>query len=467
MIRVAPQRTHAAPCGTVAHPPQSGIACRRIGGGGTFRPPIVGTHRIAPNYAPSKKRPFRAQCGRIAPCLCPIWCQIPVATHSRARVPEGRTLFVAKHPRRAPPRLRRARARLRKRSQIPHAALLSSLNTSKLPEHPKTKQQHGGHGPRRRRGAAAAARARGAPRLTAEQQAVMQQQQAAALAAQQQQFYYAADPNMPNPYYAGGVPMYAANYGYYGGPPVMYPGYAPTLLPPAGDAPQRTRRRRRGSARGRRGGRRDGDNGDAAAADENGDASPRAAPAETPAFSAADFPSLGVATGIKEPAQQWVTPAAPVTAQTLGQEPPAAVAAAQAAPAVSEPPKPPPPPHKPKDGRKCGVCAWFEPSKKMGFIRQDEGGDIFVHASDLRDGVSIEEGDRVEYAVAQFKDRNKAIDVVPISQIVSTTPEEDASDGTQEEEVPVFDRDGLSFPRRRGAARGAGGLGRLRGAVVI
>ena len=291
------------------------------------------------------------------------------------------------------------------------------------------------------------------PALTAEQQAVMQQQQAAALAAQQQQFYYAADPNMPNPYYAGGVPMYAANYGYYGGPPVMYPGYAPTLLPPAGDAPQRTRRRRRGSARGRRGGRRDGDNGDAAAADENGDASPRAAPAETPAFSAADFPSLGVATGIKEPAQQWVTPAAPVTAQTLGQEPPAAVAAAQAAPAVSEPPKPPPPPHKPKDGRKCGVCAWFEPSKKMGFIRQDEGGDIFVHASDLRDGVSIEEGDRVEYAVAQFKDRNKAIDVVPISQIVSTTPEEDASDGTQEEEVPVFDP--TDFPSLGGAARPA------------
>ena len=79
------------------------------------------------------------------------------------------------------------------------------------------------------------------PALTAEQHAEMQQQQAAALAAQQQQFYYAADPNMPNPYYAGGVPMYAANYGYYGGPPVMYPGYAPTLLPPAGDAPQRTR----------------------------------------------------------------------------------------------------------------------------------------------------------------------------------------------------------------------------------
>ena len=290
------------------------------------------------------------------------------------------------------------------------------------------------------------------PALTAEQQAVMQQQQAAALAAQQQQFYYAADPNMPNPYYAGGVPMYAANYGYYGGPPVMYPGYAPTLLPPAGDAPQRTRRRRRGSARGRRGGRRDGDNGDANPTDENGDASPRAAPAETPAFSAADFPSRGC-----DGDQRTGAAVGDARRAGAGADPrPRAARRRRGGPSgagINEPPKPPPPPHKPKDGRKCGVCAWFEPSKKMGFIRQDEGGDIFVHASDLRDGVSIEEGDTVEYAVAQFKDRNKAIDVVPISQIVSTTPEEDASDGTQEEEVPVFDA--TDFPSLGGTARPA------------
>ena len=214
-----------------------------------------------------------------------------------------------------------SRARARKRSPNTHAAVRGAHRfhaiPKSLPEHPKTKSLAfmADTAPAAVEAPPPPPAPEAPPALTAEQQAVMQQQQAAALAAQQQQFYYAADPNMPNPYYAGGVPMYAANYGYYGGPPVMYPGYAPTLLPPAGDAPQRTRRRRRGSARGRRGGRRDGDNGDAAAADENGDASPRAAPAETPAFSAADFPSLGVATGIKEPAQQWVTPAAPVTAQ--------------------------------------------------------------------------------------------------------------------------------------------------------
>ena len=54
-------------------------------------------------------------------------------------------------------------------SQIPRAALLSSLNASKRQQSSRNKRkpQHGGHGPRRRRGAAAAARARGAPRSDA------------------------------------------------------------------------------------------------------------------------------------------------------------------------------------------------------------------------------------------------------------------------------------------------------------
>ena len=142
-------------------------------------------------------------------------------------------------------------------------------------------------------------------------------------------------------------------------------GYAPTLLPPAGDAPQRTRRRRRGL---RAGG--------AAAAGATATTATQIQLTRTATCRRARargdagllggrLPSLGVATGIKEPAQQWVTPAAPVTAQTIGQEPPAAVAAAQAAPAVSEPPKPPPPPHKPKDAAASAASApGSSPAKK-------------------------------------------------------------------------------------------------------
>ena len=65
---------------------------------------------------------------------------------------------------------------------------------------------------------------------------------------------------------------------------------------------------------------------------------------------------------------------------------------------------------------KPGVCFWYILKKRHGFIKPDEGGasDIFVHASDLRDG-AIEEGDRVEYAVAKFKDRVKAVDVTVVA----------------------------------------------------
>ena len=62
------------------------------------------------------------------------------------------------------------------------------------------------------------------------------------------------------------------------------------------------------------------------------------------------------------------------------------------------------------------MCLWYILKKRHGFIKPDEGGasDIFVHASDLRDG-AIEEGDRVEYAVAKFKDRVKAVDVTVVA----------------------------------------------------
>jgi len=279
--------------------------------------------------------------------------------------------------------------------------------------------------------------------LTPEQAAFMAQQQqltpeqAAFMAQQQQQQAYYMDPGQMNPYYAA----QAYNpYAYYGGPMVPYFGQPQQLLP-ADQGPQRTRRRRRGSARGRRGGRREGENGEHPA-DED------VTVAESPAFSAADFPSLGGPQVSREPTQQWVTPVVPEAA------PPAEIVAVAQPPAAAKPVVP----HKPKDpSRRCGVCAWFEPSKKMGFLKQDEGGDIFVHASDLREGVTIEEGDRVEYAVAKFKDRNKAINVVLISQILAETPIEDESDGqetprkTAVVEVPVFDDQ--DFPSLGGPAR--------------
>ncbi|HSG18028.1 MAG TPA: cold shock domain-containing protein [Anaerolineae bacterium] len=51
-----------------------------------------------------------------------------------------------------------------------------------------------------------------------------------------------------------------------------------------------------------------------------------------------------------------------------------------------------------------GVVKWFDPRKKYGFIKRDEGGDdVFVHANGMADQYarSLEEGERVRFVVGQ------------------------------------------------------------------
>lgn len=52
-----------------------------------------------------------------------------------------------------------------------------------------------------------------------------------------------------------------------------------------------------------------------------------------------------------------------------------------------------------------GTVKWFNGEKGYGFITQDEGEDVFVHYSEIQgDGYrSLNEGDRVEFEVAQGK----------------------------------------------------------------
>ena len=71
-----------------------------------------------------------------------------------------------------------------------------------------------------------------------------------------------------------------------------------------------------------------------------------------------------------------------------------------------------PKPHGPSHRRR-GVCRWFD--KKHGFIKPDGGGaDMFVHQTDLRAGTEITEGDTVEFGTADYKGREKAVDVIKV-----------------------------------------------------
>ena len=65
--------------------------------------------------------------------------------------------------------------------------------------------------------------------------------------------------------------------------------------------------------------------------------------------------------------------------------------------------------------REVGTVKWFNSSKGFGFIERESGDDVFVHYSAINsDGYrSLEEGQRVEFTVAQGQKGPQAQDVVP------------------------------------------------------
>ncbi len=57
-----------------------------------------------------------------------------------------------------------------------------------------------------------------------------------------------------------------------------------------------------------------------------------------------------------------------------------------------------------------GTVKWYNASKHFGFIEQDGGGDVFVHASGVADEI-IREGDKVEFDIEEGDRGLKAINV--------------------------------------------------------
>lgn len=62
-----------------------------------------------------------------------------------------------------------------------------------------------------------------------------------------------------------------------------------------------------------------------------------------------------------------------------------------------------------------GVVKWFNADKGYGFISNDEGVDLFVHFSSIRDNGgyrSLDEGQKVEFTMGQGQKGPQAQDVV-------------------------------------------------------
>jgi len=68
--------------------------------------------------------------------------------------------------------------------------------------------------------------------------------------------------------------------------------------------------------------------------------------------------------------------------------------------------------------RETGTVKWFNGQKGFGFITRDSGGDVFVHYSAIEGHGfrSLEEGDRVEFAVEEGRKGPAAASVRRITQ---------------------------------------------------
>ena len=64
-----------------------------------------------------------------------------------------------------------------------------------------------------------------------------------------------------------------------------------------------------------------------------------------------------------------------------------------------------------------GTVKWFNSEKGYGFIKQDDGNDLFVHYSEIQAAgyKSLNEGDRVEFEVTEGRKGKQASNVTIVT----------------------------------------------------
>ncbi|MBV9108100.1 MAG: cold shock domain-containing protein [Gemmatimonadetes bacterium] len=111
--------------------------------------------------------------------------------------------------------------------------------------------------------------------------------------------------------------------------------------------------------------------------------------------------------------------------------------------------------------RDTGTVKWFSSEKGFGFIKREDGSDVFVHHSGISGNgfKTLNEGERVEFEILQEPKGLKAYNVIRL----------DAPEGADDEPQPRFnaprpsgygnDRGGYGSGRDSGYGSGRGGGG--------
>ena len=107
-----------------------------------------------------------------------------------------------------------------------------------------------------------------------------------------------------------------------------------------------------------------------------------------------------------------------------------------------------------------GRIKFYDEGKGFGFIQQDDGQEVFLHASVLPEGAAVKAGTRIEYSVAEGRKGAQALSVrlLEAPATVARPARKDADDMSIiiEDLVKVLDGIGAGLKRGRYPERALG-----------
>ena len=93
-----------------------------------------------------------------------------------------------------------------------------------------------------------------------------------------------------------------------------------------------------------------------------------------------------------------------------------------------------------------GKVKWYDAEKGFGFLSQDEGGDVYVGAAALPDGVTtLKAGSRVEFGIAQGRRGDQALQVRVLDPVGSVSRAQAQARRKSPEDMVVIVEDAITM----------------------